>query len=130
MARTKERSRLAQDERGAEVLEFVGMMPWLLLVGLVVWQLIIFGHCMLVTASAARDGARAVADHQGAGGAVGASMGGAYPYRIVQAGGCSSIGSKVRVTVEAKLPIIDIPYVPLPDIWTRHTATMPCEPPW
>jgi hypothetical protein len=129
MARATRLARQAGDEKGAEIVEFIGMMPWLLMVGLIVWQFMVFGHCMLVTAAAARDGARAAASYGSAHGAVAASIGGAYPY-LVQAGSCGGTGSPVRVTVRAKVPIIDIPYVPIPDIWTRHTATMRCEPPW
>lgn len=118
-----------QDEQGAEVLEFVGMMPWILMVGLIVWQFMVFGHCMLVTAAAARDGARAAAAYGSAQSAVSTSIGDFYEYEV-QAGSCGWIGTPVQVTVKAKVPIIDIPYVPIPEIWTEHTATMRCEPAW
>ena len=129
MTRATEHARRGGDELGAEIVEFIGAMPWLLLIGLVVWQFMVFGHCMLVTAAAARDGARVAAAWQDASSAVASSIGGAYEFRV-QPGGCGGIGNPVQVTVRTKVPIIDIPYVALPEIWTRHTATMRCEPPW
>ena len=57
MTGPKKRAGPVQDERGVEIVEFIGMMPILLWVGLIVWQFMVFGHCMLVTAAAARDGA-------------------------------------------------------------------------
>jgi hypothetical protein len=129
MVRVREVLKPAQGERGVEIVEFIGAMPWLLMIGLVVWQFSVFGHCMLATGAAARDGARAAAAYQSAHGAVARSMVADYEYRV-SAGACGGIGAPVSVTVRAKVPIIDIPYIPLPAVWTRHTATMRCEPPW
>lgn len=53
--------RLAADERGVEVVEGIGMFFLLLMVGLFIWQFMVFGHQMVVTADAARQGARAAA---------------------------------------------------------------------
>lgn len=129
MARTKKRAGPVQDERGVELVEFIGMMPILLWVGLIIWQFMVFGHCMLVTAAAARDGAREAAAYGDAQSAVDESIGDFYEYEV-QAGSCGGIGSPVRVTVKAKVPIIEIPYVSeyIGDIETEHTATFRCEP--
>ena len=115
-------------EQGVEIVEFVGIMPLLLMIGLVVWQFMVFGHVALITSAAAREGARAAAAYESAHGAVARSVG-SYDYRV-SGGSCGAPGSPVRVTVRLRIPIIDIPYVPLPEMWTTHTATMRCEPPW
>jgi len=53
--------RLAVSERGVEVVEGIGMFFLLLMMGLIIWQFMVFGHQMVVTADAARQGARAAA---------------------------------------------------------------------
>jgi hypothetical protein len=117
-----------QDEKGVEMVEFLGIMPWLLLTGLLMWQVMVFGHAALVTAAAAREGARSAAAYEDAYGAVARSVG-SYQF-MVSAGACGAEGAPVSVTVRLKIPIIDLPYVGviMPELWTRHTATMRCEP--
>ena len=46
-------------ERGQATVELLGVVPALLVVGFVVWQLILVGHTAWVTAHAARAAARA-----------------------------------------------------------------------
>ena len=53
--------RPCEHELGAELVEFIGFIPWILIVGLIVWQFMVFGHAMLTTGDAARQGARAAA---------------------------------------------------------------------
>ncbi len=117
----------SDDERGAELVEFIGFLPWILIVGLIVWQFMVFGHAMLTTGDAARQGARAAAAYRGAGAAVAQAVGGRYDYQM-SGGQCGGPGEPVAVTVKIKLPIIDIPFVSLPDVWTTSTATARCEP--
>lgn len=114
-------------EQGAELVEFIGFIPWILIVGLIVWQFMVFGHAMLTTGDAARQGARAAAAYSGAGGAVTQAVGGRYDYQM-SGGHCGAPGEPVVVTVRIRLPIIDIPFVPIPDIWTTSTAIARCEP--
>ncbi len=114
-------------ERGAELVEFIGFIPWILIVGLVIWQFMVFGHAMLTTGDAARQGARAAAAYSGAGGAVAQAVGGRYEYQV-SGGHCGGAGQPVEVTVRIRLPMIDIPFVPIPDIWTTSTAIARCEP--
>ncbi len=117
-----------RDEKGVELVEFLGIMPWLLLTGLLVWQVMVFGHVALITAAAAREGARAAAAHEDAYSAVSRSVG-SYQF-MVSAGSCGFEGMPVSATVRLKIPVIDLPYVgPAgPELWTTHTATMRCEP--
>ncbi len=46
-------------EDGLEVVEFVIITGLVMVVGLIIWQFMVFGHTQMVTASAAREGARA-----------------------------------------------------------------------
>ena len=113
-------------ERGAEVVEFIGFMPWFLLVGLIIWQFMVFGHAMLTTGNAARQGARAAAAYTSVDAVVSRAKGN-YICEWRGGGGCSQ-GAPVTVTVRCKLWIIDIPLVSIPNIWTTSTATARCEP--
>jgi hypothetical protein len=47
------------NQRGQASIELVGVLPFVLLVGAVVWQLALAGHTAWLTANAARAGARA-----------------------------------------------------------------------
>jgi pilus assembly protein CpaE len=57
------------DEHGQASVELVGVLPFVLLVGAVVWQLALAGHTAWLTANAARAGARADAVGRDAGSA-------------------------------------------------------------
>ena len=49
------------NERGVATFEFLGMVPFFLMTAIIVWQAGLFGHTLIVAASAAREGARAMA---------------------------------------------------------------------
>jgi hypothetical protein len=51
--------RLVLDEGGQAAVEFVATVPFVLLAGLVAWQLALIGHVAWNAAGAARSGARA-----------------------------------------------------------------------
>src|SRR6059058_4482143 len=51
--------RLLEDERGQAAVEFVAVLPFLMLAALVAWQLVLVGHVAWDAAGAARSGARA-----------------------------------------------------------------------
>jgi Flp pilus assembly protein TadG len=51
--------RLFPDEHGQAAVEFVATVPFVLLAGLVAWQLALVGHVAWNAAGAARSGARA-----------------------------------------------------------------------
>ena len=51
--------RLLRDERGQAAVEFVSIVPFVLIAGLVAWQLALVGHVAWNAAGAARSGARA-----------------------------------------------------------------------
>ena len=122
-------SRICSDERGVEIVEFIGIMPLMLFIGLLVWQVMVFLHVPMRTIYAAREGARTAAAYEDPHGAVSRVVGGSYDYRV-SAGSCAP-GSPVRVRVRLRIPMIEIPYIGrLTQIWTDSTATMRCEPPW
>lgn len=52
------RSRL-REERGQAAVEFVAVLPFVMVAALVAWQLVLVGHVAWDTATAARSGARA-----------------------------------------------------------------------
>lgn len=54
-------SQLRRGERGQASVELVGLLPALLLAGLVAWQLVLVGHAAWMCANAARVAARAEA---------------------------------------------------------------------
>ena len=112
-------------ERGVEVIEFVGVMPLILMVAYIIWQFMLMAHIGMMTANAAREGARAASTYESAATAV-ARTTGSFEYRV-SAGACAGEGSIVRVRVRMKIPMVDIPFVPLPQLWTDHTATARCE---
>src|SRR6185503_8471211 len=51
--------RLISEERGQAAVEFVAVVPFVLVAALVAWQLLLVGHVAWGTAGAARSGARA-----------------------------------------------------------------------
>ena len=116
-------------EKGVEIVEFIGIMPLMLAIGLLMWQVLVFLHVPLHTSYAAREGARTAAAYEDARGAVARVVGGSYDYQV-SAGSCAP-GSPVRVRARLRVPMIEIPYIGrLSQIWTDSTATMRCEPPW
>jgi hypothetical protein len=122
-------SRISSDERGVEMVEFIAIMPLMLAIGLLMWQVLVFLHVPIHTSYAAREGARAAAAYEDARGAVARVVGGSYDYQV-SVGSCAP-GSPVRVRARLRVPMIEIPYIgQLTQIWTDSTATMRCEPPW
>jgi pilus assembly protein CpaE len=57
------------DERGQAAVEFVAVLPFLMVAALVAWQLVLVGHVAWDTAGAARSGARAAVVGRDAGAA-------------------------------------------------------------
>lgn len=56
---THSRTRSGASERGQASVELVTMLPLVLLVGLLIWQLALVGHTAWLTANASRNAARA-----------------------------------------------------------------------
>jgi hypothetical protein len=112
-------------ERGVEVVEFIGIIPWLLVMGLVIWQLLIFSQVALVAPSVAREGARAAAADEDCESFAGKAAG-RFKYDVE----CGSYSEyePVEAKVKVQLPIVKIPYIPLEKIELPAKATFRCEP--
>ena len=88
--------RRLNSERGQAAVEFVAALPFVLLAGLVAWQLVLVGHVAWDAAGAARSGARAaVVGRSAASAARSALPGPLRPGTRVVAGN----GGVVRVSV-------------------------------
>ena len=53
--------RKLHNQRGSGVIEFLGLMPLVILIALAVWQFAIVGYGIINTQAAARDGVRVAA---------------------------------------------------------------------
>ncbi|MEW2456958.1 TadE family protein [Streptomyces albus] len=100
------------DDRGSSVLEFVGMLPVLLLVGLAAIQLGLVGYAVQQAGTGARAAARVasqeeIADRYAASGREAMSGWTARRSRFVLAGGGDEVTVTVTVTVPSLLPGID-----------------------
>lgn len=123
-------TRLRDEERGAETVEFLGMLPLVILTIAIIWQFALVGYTAVITAGTAREAARAAAvgaNCQSA--AAQASVGWNGGTRRVS---CSCGGDMCTARVElqvkrAPLPLIDrLPTYP----WVSSTARMRYEPPY
>lgn len=123
-------SKLLKDESGAEVVEFLGTLPLVMLLIAIIWQFALLGYTAVITAGAAREAARAIvvgASCQTA--AANASIGWGNDTRRVTCY-CSGDMCTARVQLQVKrapLPLIGR----LPDYpWVTSTAMMRYEPPY
>lgn len=111
------------DERGAETIEFLMLIPLVMFVALVAWQLLLVGYTGVVAAGAAREGARAAAVDADVNAAVQTSAAGLRAEVVSQSGGTLRT-VKVRVQVpKVKLPFISGIKYP----WIYAEATMRYE---
>ena len=128
--------RIWRDERGVELVEFLGVLPLALLTLAVAWQFILVGYTGVVAAGAAREAARAAAVREDVERAVRfASPGfdgrrswaplGGYP--------CASYsGAPVTVEVRLEVPHVVLPFLGALNAYPQVTAvaSMRCEPPY
>ncbi|MFD8740022.1 TadE/TadG family type IV pilus assembly protein [Streptomyces sp. NPDC059618] len=113
-------ARRLRDDRGVSILEFVGFLPILLLVGLAAVQLGLIGYGVNQAGSGARAAAR-VASQGGDGGAAGrAAVSGWLDPRVTPDEGAETTTATVRVHVPGVIPLFGGYDV------TRH-ATMPTD---
>ncbi len=113
------------DDRAMELIEFIGVVTIILMVGLVIWQFMWFAHASMIANSAAEEGARAAAVYEPVGPAVERSS----PGYVVSwsSTGCGGKGTITTVTVRIRVPVTWIPFVDLPEIWTQGRARAWCE---
>lgn len=109
MRHHEHRRLLAQEDGAAEILEFLALLPILMFVGLVIWQLLIGGHAIVVGANAAREGARYLAACDASKGAAEQQARYAAPEfdgRISASGQPAGDGGQVHMTVTIKVPLV------------------------
>jgi len=94
--------RRLRDERGQAAVEFVSTLPFVVLAGLVGWQLVLVGHVAWDTAHAARSAARAALVGHDAGGAARSAL---PPGLRTGARVTSAVGGRVRVSVPIPLVV-------------------------
>ncbi len=123
--------RLARDERGAELVEFVGLFPLVLLTLAIAWQFLLAGYTGIIASGTAREGARAAAVGEDVDRAVRLSSPG-FDDRRQWAGiagyPCSG-ANPVTIQVRLQIPLIDLPLIGALDAapWVTSTATARCE---
>jgi len=123
--------RTQDDDTGTELIEFIGTAPLIIIVALIVWQFMAFAHCAVLTQNAARECARAKATYETSGRIATNIWATAGAFNPKWSGSsCSGEGQMVRCTVTTDIPIIDIPFIPIPDIQMRSTGVARCEEPW
>lgn len=97
---------IAQRDHGNELMEFIILLPLLILIGFMILQLMLAGQTILVANSAAREGARAYvtceSDWQGY---IRRSTGGFK----VEGVNASQGGHDVTVSVQLHVPILSMP---------------------
>ena len=126
--------RLLCDERGVELIEFLGFFPLALLLLVIVWQFILVGYAGLLASGAAREGARAAATREDVERAVRHASPGFdgrrrwWPLAGYPCAGYSN--HPVTIAVELEVPHVSFPFVGPLDAYPRVTqvATVRCEP--
>jgi Flp pilus assembly protein TadG len=113
-------ARRLRDDRGVSILEFVGFLPVLLLIGMAAIQLGLIGYGVNQAGSGARAAAR-VASQGGDGGAAGqAAVSGWLDPRVDPATGPDTTTATVTVHVPGVIPLFG-PYT------VTRSATMPTD---
>jgi hypothetical protein len=124
--------RLVHDERGVELIEFLGFFPLALLLLMIVWQFILVGYAGLIASGAAREGARAAATREDVEQAVRRASPGFDQRRRWRAlGGYPCSGSRpVTIEVQLEVPHVSFPFIGALDAYPRvkQVATVRCEP--
>lgn len=135
------RKRLGSEE-GSQLIEFIGVLPLLMLLVLIIWQFVLAGGTQLVAMAAAMEGAHALAigdpPNQAQQAAVNASLGlmpRPVPPTAVNLCGATATGPPLRsctggsanavgCTVHLPIPTIRFPWFQLPTIYARAHVVM------
>jgi hypothetical protein len=116
------------EESGSQTVEFVAAFPFIVFSFLFIWQMALAAYTLVVSEAAARDGARVAA----VGGDFHTAVrNAAYGLTIVEISPSSPpdlyTDEEVTVTVKAKVPVIDVPFIADLDYTITSDATMPVE---
>ncbi|MFH7593726.1 TadE family protein [Streptomyces racemochromogenes] len=92
-------------DRGQVAVEFVGMVPLILLILAAVWECVLIGYAFSLAGNAADEGARAGAVHGDRGtceAAAAEHIGGAWG----MSADCAAAGDIYKATVKLKIPVL------------------------
>ncbi|SHS23763.1 TadE-like protein [Mycobacteroides abscessus subsp. abscessus] len=113
-----------KNERGSQAIEFLALFPLMLLSILLIWQIGLISFSLVVAESAARDGARAAAIHDGEWQAVARKS--AAGIKIVDVRGGPGT-DEAEVILDVKAPIVKLPLIADIDFTFTVDAVMPME---
>jgi Flp pilus assembly protein TadG len=125
---------LAGDERGVEIVEFIGFFPLVLLMLAIAWQFYLVGYTGVIASGAAREAARAAATREDVDRAVRAASPGFDERRAwAPLAGYPCNGGNQPVTVQVRLGVPHVIFSFFGALnaypWMTATATARCEPP-
>ena len=125
-------TRFVCDERGVELVEFLGFFPFILLTLVFAWQYMLVGYTGLIASSAAREAARAAATHEDIYRAAENASPGFDDRRDVRpiAGYPCAGNNPVTIDVMLEAPHVTFPFVGALGAYPQVTqrATVRCEP--
>ncbi|MEU8759784.1 TadE/TadG family type IV pilus assembly protein [Streptomyces sp. NPDC048659] len=104
MGRAADTGRAGRDDRGQVAVEFVGMLPLILLTLVLLWQCVLIGYTFTLAGNAADEGARAGAVDGDCAAAAKRHLDGAWA-----AGArpdCGRDGGLYRATVRLRVPVL------------------------
>lgn len=113
-----------KNERGSQAIEFLALFPLMLLSILLIWQIGLISFSLVVAESAARDGARAAAIHDGKWESVARKS--AAGIKIVDVRGGPGT-DEAEVILDVKAPIVKLPLIADIDFTFTVDAVMPME---
>lgn len=93
-----------RDDRGQVAVEFVGMLPLILLTLVLLWQCVLIGYTFTLAGNAADEAARAGAVGDDCGDAAKRHLEGAWAAGA--SAGCARDGGMVRATVRLRVPVL------------------------
>ena len=115
-------NRFIKSQDGSQILEFVVLIPFFIIIVLIIWQFALAGYTMVVAAAAAQNGARAAA--AGNDGVAAASKT-AYGFKTKVTEEKKPAEVTIKVTLE--VPLIKIAFLEGRRVPVSSTATMPLE---
>ena len=125
---------IVRDERGVELIEFLGFFPFVLLTLVFAWQFLLVGYTGIIASSAAREAARAAATREDINRAAENASPGFDGRRVIRpVAGYPCNGGNNPVTIEVRLetPHVIFPFVGALGDYPKVTqrGTVRCEPP-
>jgi hypothetical protein len=94
---------IRDDDRGQAAIEFLGMVPLILLTLALLWQIVLVGYTYTLAGNAADEAARACAVGDDGPAAARRHIDGAWS---ISGGGCEPAGGMVHVRVELRVPVL------------------------